>query len=244
MHLIRLFEYAKMSLLCWEKRKLNQYFINCRLGFVILLQASQTWQISGFTLRKTLFLIGKSNRDTTPSKQVRGGKNHAQRLLCVLQQESGGSLFFFILAGGYDIALSRWCLRSSCLCHITCFSFHKICLLLIIMIIFYICMTKILEPQKSWWRVGNQKSQVQPSKLQKEPKDWGSKIIKIEFAFKDTFRSLICCAEDRNFLESLECYLLLLPKRPHLALISEDEEKNCNFLLQGMCSLSNWIWNF
>ena len=93
-------------------------------------------------------------------------------------------------------------------------------------------MTKILEPQKSWWRVGNQKSQVQPSKLQKEPKDWGSKIIKIEFAFKDTFRSLICCAEDRNFLESfqhLECYLLLLPKRPHLALISEDEEKIVTF---------------
>ena len=148
MHLIRLFEYAKMSLLCWEKRKLNQYFINCRLGFVILLQASQTWQISGFTLRKTLFLIGKSNRDTTPSKQVRGGKNHAQRLLCVLQQESGGSLFFFILAGGYDIALSRWCLGSGCLCHITCFSFHKICLLLIIMIIFYICMTKNLGAPK------------------------------------------------------------------------------------------------
>ena len=61
----------------------------------------------------------------------------------------------------------------------------------------------------------------------KVPKDWGSKIIKIDFAFKDTFRSLICCA-DQNFLESfqhLECYLLLLPKRPHLALISEDEEE-------------------
>ena len=69
----------------------NQCFIICRLGFVTFCSTTpgQAWQISGFTLRKTLFLIGKSN---TPQ-----GKSH-KRLLCILQLQLRSSLGIFVLS--------------------------------------------------------------------------------------------------------------------------------------------------
>ena len=69
----------------------NQCFIICRLGFVTFCSTTpgQAWQISGFTPRKTLFLIGKSN---TPQ-----GKSH-KGLLCILQLLLRSSLGIFVLS--------------------------------------------------------------------------------------------------------------------------------------------------
>ena len=79
----------------------NQCFIICRLGFVTFCRSTtpgQAWQISGFTLRKTLFLIGKSN---TPQ-----GKSH-KGILCILQLLLRRSILGIFVLSQFILALGQ-----------------------------------------------------------------------------------------------------------------------------------------